>query len=99
MSVFLVTIIKRALIFVLVVILLDSSNYLRQIKNGNKMYTAKYLSPMIPSYNLETTVLFFVNLLDFNIGRDDKTYFILYKDNQRYTFKERVQTLAKCRFI
>lgn len=45
------------------------------------MYTAKYLSPMIPSYNLEKTVAFFLDLLDFKIGRDDKTYFILYKDN------------------
>jgi hypothetical protein len=36
---------------------------------------------MIPSYNLEKTVAFFVDLLDFKIGRDDKTYFILYKDN------------------
>ena len=45
------------------------------------MYTAKYLSPMIPSYNLEKTVAFFVDLLHFKIGRDDNTYFILYKDN------------------
>ena len=45
------------------------------------MYTAKYLSPMIPSYNLEKTVSFFVDLLHFKIGRDDNTYFILYKDN------------------
>ena len=45
------------------------------------MYKAKYLSPMIPSYNLEKTVSFFINLLDFKVGRDDKTYFILYKNN------------------
>lgn len=45
------------------------------------MYTAKYLSPIIPSYNLERTVSFFLDLLDFKIGRDDKTYFILNKDN------------------
>jgi len=36
---------------------------------------------MIPSYNLEKTVSFFLDLLDFKIGRNDKTYFILYKDN------------------
>ena len=36
---------------------------------------------MIPSYNLEKTVSFFINLLDFKVGRDDKTYFILYKNN------------------
>ena len=45
------------------------------------MYKAKYLSPMIPSYNIEKTVSFFIDLLDFKVGRDDKTYFILYKDN------------------
>ncbi len=36
---------------------------------------------MIPSFNIEKTVSFFIDLLDFKIGRDDKTYFILYKDN------------------
>lgn len=36
---------------------------------------------MIPSYNLKKTVSFFLDLLDFKIGRNDKTYFILYKDN------------------
>jgi hypothetical protein len=45
------------------------------------MYKAKYLSPMIPSFNIEKTVSFFIDSLDFKIGRDDKTYFILYKDN------------------
>ena len=45
------------------------------------MYKAKYLSPMIPSYNIEKTVSFFKNLLDFEVAKDDKTYVILYKDN------------------
>ncbi len=45
------------------------------------MYKAQYLSPMIPSFNIEKTVSFFIDLLDFKVGRDDKTYFILYKDN------------------
>lgn len=45
------------------------------------MYKAKYLSPMVPSYNIEKTVSFFRDLLDFKVGRDDKTYVILYKDN------------------
>ncbi len=45
------------------------------------MYTAKYLSPMIPSYNLEKTVYFFLDMLDFKIGRNDKSYFIINKDN------------------
>jgi hypothetical protein len=45
------------------------------------MYKAKYLSPMIPSFDIEKTVSFFIHLLDFRIRRDDKTYVILYKDN------------------
>lgn len=45
------------------------------------MYKAKYLSPMIPSFNIEKTVSFFTDLLDFKVGRDDKTYVIVYKDN------------------
>lgn len=45
------------------------------------MYKVKYLSPMIPSFNIEKTVSFFIDLLDFKIRRDDKTYVILYKDN------------------
>lgn len=35
---------------------------------------------MIPSFHLETTVAFFTDVMGFTIGRDDKTYFILYKD-------------------
>ncbi|GAC1422999.1 MAG: hypothetical protein NVS1B13_21680 [Flavisolibacter sp.] len=45
------------------------------------MYKARYLSPMIPSFNIDKTVSFFIELLDFEVGRDDKTYIILYKDN------------------
>ena len=45
------------------------------------MYKARFLSPMIPSYNIEKTVSFFIDLLSFKVGRDDKTYVILYKDN------------------
>lgn len=45
------------------------------------MYKAKYLSPMIPSYNIEKTAPFFKNALGFKIRRDDKTYIILHKDN------------------
>ncbi|MBS1976663.1 MAG: hypothetical protein JST46_04800 [Bacteroidetes bacterium] len=44
------------------------------------MYTARYLSPMVPSYNIPGTVAFFTSLLDFKIVRDDKTYVILMKD-------------------
>lgn len=45
------------------------------------MYKAKHVSPMIPSFDIEKTVSFFRNLLCFEVGRNDKTYVILYKDN------------------
>lgn len=45
------------------------------------MYQATYLSPMIPSFDIEKTVSFFLDLLDFKMVRDDKTYVILHKDN------------------
>ena len=45
-----------------------------------KTFKAKYLSPMIPSYNIPETVRFFIDVLSFNVGRDDKTYVILYKE-------------------
>lgn len=44
------------------------------------MYKAKYLSPMIPSYNPQKTVSFFTGLLHFKAGRNETNYFILYKD-------------------
>ncbi|WP_353481238.1 hypothetical protein [Haliscomenobacter sp.] len=45
------------------------------------MYKAKHLSPMIPSIDIVKTVSFFIDLLRFEIIRDDKTYVILQKDN------------------
>jgi len=45
------------------------------------MYQAKYLSPMIPSFNIEKTASFFVDLLGFKVMMDVKTYVILSKDN------------------
>ncbi len=45
------------------------------------MYKAKHLSPMVPSFDIAKTVSFFIDLLKFEILRDDKTYVILQKDN------------------
>lgn len=45
------------------------------------MYHALYLSPMIPSYDLEETARFFKELLRFSTIRDDGHYSILFKDN------------------
>ena len=45
------------------------------------MYKARHLSPMIPSFDIGATVSFFIELLGFEILRDDRTYVILQKDN------------------
>lgn len=45
------------------------------------MYEALFVNPMILSFNIEKTVSFFTDLPGFKVGRNDKTFFILYKDN------------------
>ncbi len=45
------------------------------------MYKALYLSPMLPSFNIRETLLFFTDILKFNIERDDKTYVIILRNN------------------
>jgi hypothetical protein len=45
------------------------------------MYSAKYLSPMIPSFNIRKTVSFFQDFLDFTIQADFDDYVILIKNN------------------
>ena len=45
------------------------------------MYNALFLSPMVPSFNIRETVLFFTDILQFKIGRDEDRYVIVYKDN------------------
>ena len=44
------------------------------------MYKALFLSPMIQSDNIGKSVLFFKDLLGFDIVRDDGNYVILRKD-------------------
>ena len=45
------------------------------------MYKALHLSPMIPSFDIEETVTFFKDVLNFKIARDDGSYAILHKDD------------------
>jgi hypothetical protein len=45
------------------------------------MYSALYLSPIVPSFNITETVSFFVHLLGFEIKMNEETYAILQKDN------------------
>ena len=45
------------------------------------MHKAQYLSPMIPSYNLEGTAAFFKDLLNFQIEMSTPDYFVLSKNN------------------
>lgn len=45
------------------------------------MYTALFLSPMIPSYNLKKTAAFFQHVLDFTPVMHTETYAIYEKNN------------------
>lgn len=45
------------------------------------MFKAKYLSPMIPSFNIPKTVAFLKDTLGFTIGADFRDYLILVMDN------------------
>jgi hypothetical protein len=45
------------------------------------MYKALFLSPMIPSFNIEETGKFFKNVLNFSPVMDTVTYAIYQKDN------------------
>ena len=45
------------------------------------MYQALYLSPMVPSFNIEATVRFFKDVLQFSAMMETGTYAILHKDN------------------
>ncbi|MBY0435910.1 MAG: hypothetical protein K2U26_17600 [Cyclobacteriaceae bacterium] len=44
------------------------------------MYQALYLSPMVPSYNLEGTASFFKDVLGFQLDMDTPTYVVLSKN-------------------
>lgn len=45
------------------------------------MYKALYLSPMVPSNDIEATLKFFIGLFNFEIARNETNYAIIYKDN------------------
>jgi len=45
------------------------------------MYKALHLSPMIPSFNISETALFFQSLFGFATVRVEKNYVILHKNN------------------
>lgn len=44
------------------------------------MYKALFISPMIPSFDLQGTISFFQNLLEFEIVMEVENYAILHKD-------------------
>jgi hypothetical protein len=43
-------------------------------------YKAMHSSPMIPSYKISETALFFTELLGFSVALKDENYAVLYKD-------------------
>lgn len=51
------------------------------INKTNNMYKALFISPMIPSFNLAETGIFFKDTLDFVTVMDSESYAIYQKDN------------------
>jgi catechol 2,3-dioxygenase-like lactoylglutathione lyase family enzyme len=49
--------------------------------NKNPVYTALYISPMIPSYNIQETAHFLKDVLGFSPVLETSTYAICIKDN------------------
>ena len=45
------------------------------------MYKALYLSPMVPSYDIKSTLNFFVDVFSFKAVMNTDNYAIVYKDN------------------
>jgi hypothetical protein len=45
------------------------------------MYKALYLSPMIPSYNLQETAAFFIDIMEFSFYMNEAGYVILVKND------------------
>lgn len=45
------------------------------------MYKALHLSPMIPSYNLQETALFFTDIMEFSFYMNEAEYAILVKND------------------
>src|ERR1700761_2914383 len=62
------------------------------------MSKVNYLSPMVPSYNILETVKFFVDLLDFEIVRDDVTYVIIHKDGHLVHFLRAGEDIGEMEF-
>jgi hypothetical protein len=48
-------------------------------------YNALHSSPMIPSYSISETALFFTELLGFSVALKDENYAVLHKDGAMVT--------------
>lgn len=62
------------------------------------MYKARYLSPMIPSFDIPKTVSFFADVLDFKIVRDEQTYVILEKDHHSIHILRAAENVGEMEF-
>jgi catechol 2,3-dioxygenase-like lactoylglutathione lyase family enzyme len=62
------------------------------------MYKAKFLSPMVPSYDLKETVHFFKDTLGFSPVLDTETYAICQKDNLRIHVLRAGQDIGQMEF-
>jgi len=62
------------------------------------MYNVHYLSPMVPSYNIEETVKFFTDLFQFQIARREPNYAIVYKDGHLIHFLNAGEDIGEMEF-
>lgn len=62
------------------------------------MYKAKYISPMIPSFNIAVTTRFFKDILNFTPVLDTETYAIFQKDNLSIHILQAGQDIGQMEF-
>jgi catechol 2,3-dioxygenase-like lactoylglutathione lyase family enzyme len=62
------------------------------------MYKVHYLSPMVPSYNIEETARFFTDLFGFQIARREPNYAIVYKDGHLIHFLNAGEDIGEMEF-
>ncbi|HEX5171487.1 MAG TPA: hypothetical protein VFW11_20055 [Cyclobacteriaceae bacterium] len=55
----------------------ETNNYIQSLNS----YKALYLSPMVPTRNMGETKNFFIDVLKFEMVRNDEQYVILHKNN------------------
>lgn len=62
------------------------------------MYKVRYLSPMVPSYDIGETVKFFIDLFGFQIAHREPNYAIVHKDGHLIHFLNAGEDIGEMEF-